>query len=223
MRTGKGGIDLIKRFEGLALEAYQDIAGIWTIGYGHTSDGLSRHMNNEAFAFGWLNDFIEVERNNRLEVERVTITEENAEKLLARNLWSRERALNDWMDDKGVTLNRNEFDALISFIYNVGFSAFRGSTAARWLIAGKPREKVAEALTWWNKARVNGKLREVKGLTRRRAEERALFLTPVGQHIPEPIGFFERPIDHRTSNVCPAKEQRPLRTYFPNFMQECRP
>lgn len=37
MKTSAAGVALIKRFEGLELEAYQDIAGVWTIGYGHTA------------------------------------------------------------------------------------------------------------------------------------------------------------------------------------------
>ena len=44
MRTSENGVELIKRFEGLELEAYQDIAGIWTIGYGHTGPDVEPGM-----------------------------------------------------------------------------------------------------------------------------------------------------------------------------------
>ena len=147
MKTSENGVALIKRFEGLELEAYQDIAGIWTIGYGHTETAQPG----------------------------MTITARQAEDLLRRDLVSRENGV-----DRAVTvpLNQNEFDALVSFVYNVGINAFRGSTALRRLNRGD-RMGAADALTWWNKATVGGVLREVQGLTRRRAAERALFLTPV--------------------------------------------
>ncbi len=147
MRTSPSGIDLIKRFEGLELEAYQDIAGVWTIGYGHTGDDVEPGMK---------------------------ISERDAEELLKRDLRPREQAVDNAVK---VSLNQNEFDALVSFVYNVGVGAFRGSTALKRLNRGD-RVGAADALTWWNKATVGGVLREVMGLTRRRASERALFLTP---------------------------------------------
>ena len=151
MKTSQDGIDLIKRFEGLELEAYQDIAGIWTIGYGH----------------------IETARPG------MRISEAEAETLLQRDLKPREQAVGRLVS---VDLNQNEFDALVSFVYNVGVNAFRRSTARRRLNSGD-RIGAADALTWWNKATVGGVLREVTGLTRRRAAERALFLTPANPPI----------------------------------------
>ena len=151
MKTSQRGIDLIKQFEGLELEAYQDIAGIWTIGYGH----------------------IETARPG------MRITEREAEALLQRDLKPREQAVSRIVS---VPLNQNEFDALVSFVYNVGIEGFRRSTARRRLNSGD-RVGAADALTWWNKATVGGVLREVTGLTRRRASERALFLTPVNPPI----------------------------------------
>ena len=147
MRISESGIALLKRFEGLELEAYQDIAGVWTIGYGHTGPDVQPGMR---------------------------ITEREAEALLRRDLKSRENAVDRLVN---VPLNQNEFDALVSFVYNVGAEAFRRSTALRRLNRGA-RLAAAEALTWWNKATVNGVLREVLGLTRRRAAEKALFVTP---------------------------------------------
>ncbi|WP_375207552.1 lysozyme [Hyphococcus sp.] len=147
MRTSENGVELIKRFEGLELEAYQDIAGIWTIGYGHTGPDVEPGMK---------------------------ISEREAEEMLRRDLKPREQAVESAVK---VPLNQNEFDALVSFVYNVGASAFRGSTALKRLNKGD-RAGAADALTWWNKATVGGVLREVMGLTRRRAAEKALFLTP---------------------------------------------
>lgn len=147
VRTSDSGIELIKRFEGLELEAYQDIAGIWTIGFGHTGADVEPGMK---------------------------ISERDAEELLRRDLKPREQAVDSAVK---VGLNQNEFDALISFVYNVGAAAFRSSTALKRLNKGD-RIGAADAITWWNKATVGGVLRVVVGLTRRRASERALFLTP---------------------------------------------
>lgn len=152
MKTSPNGVALIKRFEGLELEAYQDIAGIWTIGYGHTGPDVKPGMK---------------------------ITEAEAEALLKKDLKPREEAIERLVK---VPLNQNEFDALVSFVYNVGVEAFRKSTALKRLNNGD-RIGAAEALTWWNKATVDGVLREVAGLTRRRAAERALFLEPVNPPI----------------------------------------
>lgn len=147
MKTSDAGVALIKKFEGLELESYQDIAGVWSIGYGHTETAAADQV----------------------------VTEAEAEALLLRDLGARERSVADLVS---VPLNQNEFDALVSFIYNVGANAFKGSTARKRLNRGD-RIGAAEALTWWNKATVDGVLREVNGLTRRRAAERELFLRPV--------------------------------------------
>jgi lysozyme len=147
VKISESGIALLKRFEGLELEAYQDIAGIWTIGYGHTGPDVQPGMK---------------------------ISERDAEELLRRDLKPREQAV---VSASKPSLNQNEFDALVSFVYNVGANAYRSSTALKRLNKGD-RVGAADALTWWNKATVGGVLREVVGLTRRRAAERALFLTP---------------------------------------------
>lgn len=152
MKASSNGIGMIKRFEGLVLEAYQDIAGIWTIGYGHTGPDVQPGMK---------------------------ISEHDAEELLKQDLRPAE---DDVKRLVRVPLNQNEFDALISFVYNVGAGGFGKSTARRRLNSGD-RVGAAEALTWWNKATVAGVLREVTGLTRRRAAERALFLEPINPPI----------------------------------------
>lgn len=152
MKVSQRGIDLIKQFEGLELEAYQDIAGVWTIGYGHTGPDVQPNMR---------------------------ISERDAEELLKKDLKPREDAVERLAS---VSLNQNEFDALVSFVYNVGAEAFKKSTARKRLNKNN-RVGAAEALTWWNKATVGGVLREVLGLTRRRAAEKALFLTPVNPPI----------------------------------------
>ncbi len=147
MKISERGVALLKSFEGLELEAYQDIAGIWTIGYGHTGPDVRQGQR---------------------------ISERDAEALLRRDLRSREDAVSRFVT---VPLNQNEFDALVSFVYNVGAEAFRRSTVLRRLNRDA-RMSAADALTWWNKATIGGVLREITGLTRRRAAEKALFVTP---------------------------------------------
>jgi lysozyme len=175
MKTSKAGLDLIKKFEGLELQAYQDIAGIWTIGYGHTGFYPA--------------DFVlsgEVKAGDVIEYD-------DAEWLLRHDLTPRERFLDRAID---ASINQNQFDALISLVYNIGEGAFLKSTALRRLNVDD-REGAADAMTWFNKATVKGVLREVQGLTRRRAHEKALFLTPV----PLPVETPNNPqADHYDEN-----------------------
>ncbi len=147
MRISDSGLGLLKLFEGLELESYQDIAGIWTIGYGHAGTDVKPDMH---------------------------ISEREAEALLRRDLKSREGTVDRLVR---VPLNQNEFDALVSLVYNIGSSAFGRSTALRRLNKGD-RIGAANAIAWFNKATVGGVLREVLGLSRRRAAEKALFVTP---------------------------------------------
>ena len=170
MRISNRGIALLKSFEGLELEAYQDIAGIWTIGYGHTGSDVRPGMR---------------------------ISEREAEALLRRDLRSRENAVSQLVR---IPLNQNEFDALVSFVYNIGATAFERSTSRRRLNRGD-RMGAADALTWWNKATVDGVLRAITGLTRRRAAERALFLTPTNP----PVVSVRDQLDEN-SRISPIEE-----------------
>lgn len=169
MKVSNNGIALIKLFEGLELESYQDIAGVWTIGYGHTETAGP---------------------NQR-------ISEREAEDLLRRDLGPRERAVEQLVS---VALNQNEFDALVSLVFNIGATAFRNSTARRRLNRND-RIGAADAIGWWNKATISGVLREVRGLTRRRAAEKALFLSPVNPPI---VRTSENVVEN--SRVTPTEE-----------------
>ena len=131
----------IKTAEGLRLTAYKDGGGVWTIGYGHTGSDVR---------------------------EGLTIPLSEAERLLTRDLRVAEGHVNDAVK---VKLTQNQFDALVSFVYNVGGGAFRSSTFLKLLNAGD-YEGAANQLPRWNKD--NGKV--VNGLTNRRHEERELFL-----------------------------------------------
>jgi lysozyme len=84
-----------------------------------------------------------------------------------------------------VPINQNQFDALVSFAYNCGTGALQRSTILKRLNAGD-YEGAAAAFAMWDKAKVNGKMTVLRGLTRRRAAERELFLRPVEAE-PEPM------------------------------------
>jgi len=146
MQTSTKGIELIKKHEGLRLTAYKDVGGLWTIGYGH----LLKLPMEDYFLDN-------------------PISEEVATTMLKMDLFAAERALEL---NTVVPLTQNQFDALVSFIFNVGGRAYRDSTLLRYLNEGN-YAAAADQLLRWDK--VGGK--SVKGLANRRAAERTLFLS----------------------------------------------
>lgn len=144
------GIRLVKDFEGCRTEAYQDIVGVWTIGYGHT-EGVK---------------------------EGDTITLNKAHSLLVEELESYAEDVRAYCTNQP---NDNELAAMTSLAYNVGITGFRKSTVLKCHNKGD-KDAAARAFAMWNKA--GGKV--VKGLSRRRAAEAALYLTPVGGELEMP-------------------------------------
>lgn len=142
MKIGAKGVKLIKEFEGLELKAYKDSVGVVTIGYGSTGDHVFMGQ---------------------------TITEAQAEALLRKDIARFEKGVDDLVK---VPLTQNQFDALVSFSFNLGLGNLKSSTLLRKLnsldYAGAANEFVR-----WNKA--GGVV--MKGLTRRREAEKALFLS----------------------------------------------
>lgn len=161
MQTSEKGIALIKAHEGLRLEAYPDPAHGWavpTIGYGHTSAAGSPPVT-----------------------KGMKITEAGATEILRNDLRKFERYV---LDAVTVPLNQNQFDALVSFTFNLGPGNLRKSTLLRKLNA-RDYAGAADQFLVWNKA--GGKV--LNGLTKRRTAERALFLTPVASSarpVPKP-------------------------------------
>ncbi|ENQ1070488.1 lysozyme [Enterobacter bugandensis] len=146
MQTSEKGIALIKQFEGCKLTAYQDSVGVWTIGYGWTQP-----VDGKPIRAG------------------MTIKQETAERLLKTGLVSYESDVSRLVK---VGLTQGQFDALVSFTYNLGARSLSTSTLLRKLNAGDYAGAADEFLRW-NKA--GGKI--LNGLTRRREAERALFLS----------------------------------------------
>ncbi|MBA4687234.1 MAG: glycoside hydrolase family protein [Candidatus Galacturonibacter soehngenii] len=138
------GIQLIARFEGYRSTAYKDAAGVWTIGYGHT--GYVKFYGKNVCA-------------------GMTITKEQALELLKDDLSKAEAAVNKYYSR--YTWNQNEFDALVSFAFNVGSINQLTANGIR------SRSIIAEKILLYNKA---GE-KTLDGLTKRRKAERELFLT----------------------------------------------
>ncbi len=136
--------DLIARWEGFRAEAYLCPAGVWTIGYGHTGPDVKPGM---------------------------VITQQQAVQLLINDLARFNNGVNALVT---LPLNQNQFDALVSFSYNLGLGSLQSSTLLRLLNAGN-FQAAADQFPRWDRA--GGK--EVAGLLARRNAERALFLTPV--------------------------------------------
>lgn len=143
MKISQAGLDLIKRFEGCKLEAYRDAVGIWTIGYGHTGPNVH---------------------------DGLKITQAQADAILAQDV---SRFASGVAVNVNVALTQSEFDALVSFAFNVGLGAFRSSTLLKLLNDNADRTVVASQFLRWNKA--GSKV--LDGLTKRRNAEKALFLS----------------------------------------------
>jgi lysozyme len=150
MIINKATVDLVKEFEGFEARAYKCPAGVWTIGYGTTA----------AAGVGIV------------PVDGMTITATEAEGYLQDALSKFSNAISM---EISAPINENEYGAFVSLAYNIGPGAFKKSSALRHFNAGN-KAAAADAMLLWNKA--GGKV--LAGLVRRRAAERALFLTPVG-------------------------------------------
>lgn len=146
MQASNNGINLIKQFEGCKLTAYRDSVGVWTIGYGWT-----RPVDGKPIKAGMKID--------------IPI----AERLLKTGLVGYEF---DVMKMVRVRLSQNQFDALVSFCYNLGARSLSTSTLLKKLNAGD-YAGAANEFPKWNKA--GGKV--LAGLTRRREAEKSLFLS----------------------------------------------
>lgn len=139
MKTSQTGIDLIKQFEGFQSLPYRDGNGVLTLGYGHT-----QHVR----------------------VDTPTITEQQGEELLREDIARAEAAVNLLVR---VPLSQNQFDALVSLVFNLGPVPLK-KHLGEYLNAHN-YVAAANQFPLWDHD--NGKV--VPGLLRRRKEEMALF------------------------------------------------
>lgn len=165
MRTTEEGIKLIKKWEGFRSEAYLDAVNVWTIGYGTT-----------AKANVGINP-----------VKGMKITEAQADTYLRLYVAREEQKILNLVK---VPLNDNQLSALSSFVYNLGIGNFQSSTLLKKLNAGDYKGASAEFMKW-DKVTRNGQKVALKGLTNRRAEERAMFDTPATQVAKTKGGLLE--------------------------------
>ena len=140
------GIKLIKEFESFRGEAYLDPAGIPTIGFGTTK------IYGRKVALG------------------MVINEPVGDILLAGDLQDVEDEVNSLVR---FPMRQCQFDALVSFEYNTGGLA---SSSLLKVINSQSPFVTENLFTMWNKARVNGQLLPLNGLTRRRRAEFALYV-----------------------------------------------
>ena len=140
MFTSQEGIDLIKKFEELRLEAYLCPAGVWTIGWGTTTN-VKKGMK---------------------------ITKSEAESYLRRDIQPIEKALNSL----NINFTQNQFDAIVSWIYNIGIGKFNSSTLKKKILAKAPDLEITDQIIKW----VNAGGKPLLGLKRRRRDEANLFL-----------------------------------------------
>jgi lysozyme len=112
------GLDLIKEFEGCVLTAYQDVAGIWTIGYGHTASVTAG----------------------------MTFTQDQADQALKSDLLGAETAVN--RDVSGVATSDNQFAAMVSLCYNIGSANFASSSVLKEHRTGDTQKAADAFLLW---------------------------------------------------------------------------
>jgi lysozyme len=145
-KTGTAGIEIIKSMEGFRSAPYKCPAGIPTIGYGATfyPDGKKVTMADKA------------------------ITEQEGTALLQSMLVSFEKYVDSYCRDD---INQNQFDALVSFAYNLGPSNLKSSTLLKKVNLNPEDETIHLEFMKWVKA--GGKT--LKGLVRRREAESQLY------------------------------------------------
>ena len=145
-KTGAAGIELIKKFEGFMSKPYKCPAGIPTIGYGATfyPNGTKVTMSDKA------------------------ITEVEGTALLASMLTKFEQYVDSYCID---TITQNQFDALVSFCYNLGPNNLKSSTLLKKVNLNPNDETIRAEFMKWTKA--GGKV--LKGLVTRRTAEADLY------------------------------------------------
>lgn len=147
MNISDKGLSLIKEFEGLRLNAYQCDARVWTIGYGSTF-----YPNGERVKAG--------EKLNN---------EKEAEYLLKKTVERFEKGVNKLLG--GTPVTQSQFDALVSFAFNIGLGNLEKSTLLKKVKANPNDSSIADEFLRWKRA--GGQI--LAGLEKRRAKESQLY------------------------------------------------
>ena len=146
MNVSKAGIALIKHHEGVRSRPYRCPANLWTCGVGHLI-GDGKHLPDS-----W----------NR------TFSQEEIDGLLKSDLRRFELGVSKMLPN--VPLRQHEFDAIISFCFNLGLGCFQRSTIRQALLRGDKTQAMESLVKY---CRAGGKI--LRGLQLRRLDERALF------------------------------------------------
>ncbi|MFN3608601.1 MAG: lysozyme [Hyphomonas sp.] len=176
LRTSARGLDLIKGFEGFRPRASRLPDGRWIVGYGHT----------------------------RTARQGLQVTPQDAELVLTHSDLSLIEQL--IRDEVLAPLTQNEFDALVSFAWNIGPGAFQSSSVLANLNEGD-RLSAASDMWLWRKGRVSGEVKIIDALVRRRAAEISLFLTHPSGPAAVP-GALIRPIPEDGGQPFPPASER---------------
>jgi lysozyme len=147
MTLSEAGISRIKRYESVRLKVYEDEAGLKTIGVGHLI--TPEEERSGKFASG-------------------VITMAQCDELLEADSANAQWAVNHLVR---MPLTQDQFDSLVSFVFNVGVGAFQNSSLLKALNAGASAEDIRNDFKKWNKVTVNGVLVVSEGLTGRREDE----------------------------------------------------
>lgn len=145
MKTTETGVDLIKRHEGLRLKAYRCPAGVWTIGYGHTQGVKSNDCITPAQAVNYLH-------------QDVAVIDRQLSKLCA---------------ERCVILNQNQWDALASWVFNLGINQLRSSTLWQRICQSPSHPDIPTQWLRW----VYAGGRRLAGLENRRRDELKLYMS----------------------------------------------
>lgn len=146
MTPSKRAVDLIKKFEGFYKDAYLCPASVPTIGYGSVM-----WSDGKKVKLG----------------EKITL--EEAEKLLLWELTNKSKAL------PVMPVNQNMFDAIVSFVYNLGLGAFLRSTLYKKIQANPFDPTIRNEFMKYTYAKVKGEMKQLKGLVKRRTAEANLY------------------------------------------------
>lgn len=147
MKISDLGIIFLQDREGYKEVAYKDSAGVWTIGYGTT------WIDNRRVK---MNDFCDRNQAFIWLMDDIELTE---------------KAIDNFVKGK---INQNQYDSLVSLIYNIGINGFGGSTLLKTINKGAKVYK--DLFTRWNKITVKGKKVTSKGLTNRRELEYEFYI-----------------------------------------------
>ena len=146
MKLSDNGYNFISSMEGVRTKAYKDSVGIWTVGIGFiTVDGQK------------------VNENTTLTTEQIKIQ-------FTKQIATYENAVNNSVTSQ---INQNQFDALVSFTFNLGTGSLKSSTLLKKVNVNPADPSITTEFSKWNKA--GGRV--IDGLTKRRAAEAKLYFS----------------------------------------------